>query len=97
MPHICSSPHLTGLFPPPQSALSETPSLSVPVTLCRLSLQEARAERDHQGQASITGSPSPPPGTRLQVQARQDTLLWTAYALNVAKGKSVTQRKRKEK
>lgn len=55
------------------SALSSlTLSLSL---LSSLSLQEARAERDQQGEASITGSPSPPPGTRLQVQARQDALL----------------------
>lgn len=36
-----------------------------------LSFQETRAERDHKGEAFITGPPSPPPGTRLLVHARQ--------------------------
>ncbi|KAG7230743.1 hypothetical protein INR49_019557, partial [Caranx melampygus] len=47
------------------------------LTFCGLSLpmQEACAERGHQGETSITGSPSPPPGTRLQVRARQDASL----------------------
>lgn len=56
------------------SPVRDSYALSV-LTLHCLSLQEARAEWDHQGQASITGSPSPPPGTRLQIQAKQDALL----------------------
>lgn len=68
MPHICWSPQ-------------QTRSLPCFLTFCGLSLslslhlQEARAERGHQGETSITGSPSPPPGTRLQVRARQDASL----------------------
>lgn len=61
-----------------------------------MSLQEARAEWGHQGEASITGSPSPPPGIRLQVQARQDVLLGWHMLQTWPTGK-VSQNNREEK
>lgn len=61
MPHICWSPHL--MFSPYNSHSAQNSfALNFP-TFCSVFLKEARAERDHQGQASITGSPSPPSGT----------------------------------
>lgn len=94
--HICWSLYLTSLFTPSRSRPVRDASTLSTLTLCRLSLQEARAEWDHQGQAFITGSLSPPPGTRLRVQARQDALLGQLTLKNVAERKSVTKRNRKE-
>jgi len=105
---LCGAPYLPGLdhcwyplcllmphtWPPHLTSLSCCRSL----TSSRLSSQEARAEWGRQGEAPITGSPSPPPGTGRQVHARHGAALLGRLALkHVAEGEECHRKKKGRK